>query len=404
MKKKILFILLTCFMFFSISIVEAKTTKCEYDKGNLVIEFDEAGTGKITQKYFDEKEAPPWWINWLVNNSSGIIDSTETLDKIEYEMFGSCPQKIYTCKYEEYSLNSGIKNLFYGEQGRFTHKKKLFLKYSEAELTRENPDGIKEVQNGWKWDKNSEYIEDIIEAYQLCSGYDILVLEQITGGLCAAGRFLTEDVLKSFWDAEEFYSKRKDCFTLEYNGSLPSYNLACPNLNVYLNDFNGALKEYQKCNKTNAQCISKTTKKVLDTENVIKDYCSSILENHNYDGDVEQDCLEACMDIAKQTKKSKVAAGMEVDGKGDCGVSKRLIVWLSNILRWVKYILPVIVIIFGILDFIKAMGADKEDEMKKAQGKFIKRLIAAALVFLVPLILEFILDKMGFGYNSCGLF
>ena len=73
-------------------------------------------------------------------------------------------------------------------------------------------------------------------------------------------------------------------------------------------------------------------------------------------------------------------------------------------LRWIKYLLPVVVIILGILDFIKAIGADKEDEMKKAQGSFVRRLIAAALVFLIPLILEFVLDKMGFGYDTCGLF
>ena len=80
-----------------------------------------------------------------------------------------------------------------------------------------------------------------------------------------------------------------------------------------------------------------------------------------------------------------------------------MLVWLNNIVRWAKYILPVIVIILGILDFIKAVGSDKEDDMKKAQGKFMKRLIAAALVFIVPLILEFILEKMGFNYNSCGI-
>ena len=58
----------------------------------------------------------------------------------------------------------------------------------------------------------------------------------------------------------------------------------------------------------------------------------------------------------------------------------------------------------GILDFIKAIVADKDDEMKKVQGRFVKRLIAAALVFIIPLIIEFVLTKMGFDYNDCGLF
>ena len=67
--------------------------------------------------------------------------------------------------------------------------------------------------------------------------------------------------------------------------------------------------------------------------------------------------------------------------------------------------LPVIVIVLGILDFIKAIGSDKEDEMKKAQGRFVKRLIAAVLIFIIPFIIEFVLDKMGFGeyISGCGI-
>lgn len=400
MKKKILFVLLTCIMLFNFSTVYADTTKCEYGD-DLTVEFDEGGTADINQKYYPNEETP-WWINWLVNNSSGTIDATNNLEVQNYQLFGSCPQKIYMCKYEEYSANSGIKNFIYGDVGRILHLRKIYLYYSQNEMNKNKE--LASVENDGKWDVTSEYITSLIEGYEACSGYDILILDELTGGFCAAVNFTWTTGVKSLWSAEEFAVKKKKCDLIEYKGDLPTYNLACPNLNLYLNDFNGALNEYKKCNKTNAQCISKTVKKVLDTENIIKDYCSSILENHSYDGGTEQDCLEACMDIAKQTKKSKVAAGLESDGTGKCGVSARLIVWLANILRWVKYILPVIVIIFGILDFIKAMGADKEDEMKKAQTKFVKRLIAAALVFLIPLIIEFILGKMGFRYDSCGLF
>lgn len=132
------------------------------------------------------------------------------------------------------------------------------------------------------------------------------------------------------------------------------------------------------------------------TETRIKDFCSNVYANLDYNDSTNcvKECLKA-VDIIKTTNGSNV---------GECGFSARLMSFISNILRWIKYILPIIVIVLGILDFIKAIGADKDDEIKKAQGKFIKRLIAAALVFIVPLILEFVLDKMGFGYDDCGLF
>ena len=72
-------------------------------------------------------------------------------------------------------------------------------------------------------------------------------------------------------------------------------------------------------------------------------------------------------------------------------------------MKWIKYIAPVLVIVLGILDFIKAIGSDKDDEMKKAQGRFMRRLIAAAIIFLVPFIIEFILTKMGFTVYGCGI-
>ena len=106
-----------------------------------------------------------------------------------------------------------------------------------------------------------------------------------------------------------------------------------------------------------------------------------------------------CLNVKKLIAKKEGNEGLST-----CGFSGRLMSFISNILRWAKYLLPVFVIVLGILDFMKAIGADKEDEMKKAQQRFIKRLIAAALLFIVPLILEFVLDKMGFGYDDCGLF
>ena len=137
---------------------------------------------------------------------------------------------------------------------------------------------------------------------------------------------------------------------------------------------------------------------------LISNILKSVKWKGDYDSGTEQECLTACLDIGVQTKKAKVEAGLISGDSGECGFSARLLVWVSNILRWIKYILPVIVIVMGILDFIKAIAAGKDDELKKAQGSFTKRLIAAALVFLIPLIVEFVLDKMGFGYNDCGLF
>lgn len=53
-----------------------------------------------------------------------------------------------------------------------------------------------------------------------------------------------------------------------------------------------------------------------------------------------------------------------------------------------KIATPVIIIITGMLDVLKAVSAQKEDEMKKAQKKFLNRLLAGVVVFLVFMIVE----------------
>lgn len=67
----------------------------------------------------------------------------------------------------------------------------------------------------------------------------------------------------------------------------------------------------------------------------------------------------------------------------------------SMIVNLIKIAVPVLLVILGMIDFVKATIAQKEDEIKKAQGLFFKRLISGVLVFLVLAIVEFIFSVVG---------
>ena len=72
----------------------------------------------------------------------------------------------------------------------------------------------------------------------------------------------------------------------------------------------------------------------------------------------------------------------------------------SSCVTIIKIIVPIILIILGVIDMLKATSSQKEDEMKKAQNAFIKRLISALLVFFIIAIVQFtfnILSNTGFG-------
>ena len=65
---------------------------------------------------------------------------------------------------------------------------------------------------------------------------------------------------------------------------------------------------------------------------------------------------------------------------------------IQSIVDLVKIAVPIILIIYGIIDFGKAIFIGDENEMKKIQSKFIKRLIFAIGFFLVPTIVQLILN------------
>lgn len=64
----------------------------------------------------------------------------------------------------------------------------------------------------------------------------------------------------------------------------------------------------------------------------------------------------------------------------------------STIVDLLKIGVPVLLIVLGMLDFGKAVMSQKEDEIKKNQTLFIKRLLSAALVFFVFIIVELLFN------------
>ena len=58
----------------------------------------------------------------------------------------------------------------------------------------------------------------------------------------------------------------------------------------------------------------------------------------------------------------------------------------------IKIVVPILLVIFGMLDLFKGITAQKEDEIKKGQQLFVKRLIAAAIIFFVIQIVQLLVS------------
>lgn len=104
---------------------------------------------------------------------------------------------------------------------------------------------------------------------------------------------------------------------------------------------------------------------------------------------IARNCSESCRGLAN--RKAEICGGY-VDGYRCGAIGIQLAAWLMKILKIIRYIVPVIIIILSTLDFIGAIGSSNDDAMKKASQKLTKRIIAAIILFLLPLILQFLFD------------
>lgn len=79
---------------------------------------------------------------------------------------------------------------------------------------------------------------------------------------------------------------------------------------------------------------------------------------------------------------------------------------ISMIVNLLKIATPIILIFVSIITLLKALAASKEDEIKKAQSSLIKKIIAAAMVFFVVSIVQFVVSKVAsasekIGFSDC---
>lgn len=79
---------------------------------------------------------------------------------------------------------------------------------------------------------------------------------------------------------------------------------------------------------------------------------------------------------------------------GNLNIPEGVLDIISMVLKALYVGILVILIIWGILDLGKSIISQKEDEIKKYQRMFFKRLISAILVFFIPLIVLFVVNVL----------
>ena len=90
-----------------------------------------------------------------------------------------------------------------------------------------------------------------------------------------------------------------------------------------------------------------------------------------------------------------------------CGQAGDILQFVGYILTLVKVAIPLVIVIYGIMDLGKAVVASKEDEIKTGAKRLLWRAVAGVAIFFIPSIVMWLFGTIGQyttgsqGFDNC---
>ena len=133
------------------------------------------------------------------------------------------------------------------------------------------------------------------------------------------------------------------------------------------------------------------TKSYTELKNSINDYCEDFDNrvSSSFYFNTESKCFKRCHSY--RNEMSNIDPNFLVE-TNYCGFGKDMVGWLMRILKILRYIVPIIVIVVSITEYISAIASADDDAMKKVGARFGKRLFIMILIFVLPSLLQFIFN------------
>lgn len=160
------------------------------------------------------------------------------------------------------------------------------------------------------------------------------------------------------------------------------------NSELYNSEFQKIIDNYN--NQYKAKCIET----IQNDDSKTDEQKKQEIEGFN---SVSEENIQSQIDEAKDLiKEGYRTPSFSFDNKNSCNailttpVSKML----TNVMNFIKFVAPLLVVVFTIIDLVKSVLSGEVDN-KKIWQKFIKRLIAAILIFFVVGVVQIILRMLG---------
>lgn len=89
--------------------------------------------------------------------------------------------------------------------------------------------------------------------------------------------------------------------------------------------------------------------------------------------------------------------GNSYTGRIFCGIfGVKTFGFIKTMYNFIKIVIPVLIIVLGIVDFLKVVFSGEDKDMKASGTRFLKRIIVGIIFILLPALLEFLMSIVGF--------
>ncbi len=135
-------------------------------------------------------------------------------------------------------------------------------------------------------------------------------------------------------------------------------------------------------------------------KNLFNDSTNKLIRFHNNDyGDIDNsendnnDENQSENDVNDENPDYKVE---DTNVESICAMPsyRKPMKFIGTIINFIKIIIPIVIIGFGLMDLYKAVTGSKDDEIKKSIKSIAIRIIAGIFIFLLPGIIQFVLNMV----------
>ena len=103
------------------------------------------------------------------------------------------------------------------------------------------------------------------------------------------------------------------------------------------------------------------------------------------------------------SQQQEVAKSSKVSCGNVTGIPRKIPELTRDIVLILEIAVPVLLVAFGSFDLVKGVAAGKDDEIKKAQSIFIKRMITAGIAFFVIVGVKFLISVVDNASSSSNI-